>query len=174
MMLQTLSKSPVPTLKSANVLLRTVPEGVTMVLEILLVEDNPAQAYLVRKALENWKTPYNLHVVLSAEEALDFVNRKNGYADAPRPHLTLLDLNLPKEPGFSVLKAFKTEPNLRGIAVIVLSSSTSPLDVQMAVDLHTNAYLPKPIDYDAITRMFEALEIFWRLDARFAMKDHRG
>jgi two-component system, chemotaxis family, response regulator Rcp1 len=138
-----------------------------MLLEILLVEDDQAQAHLVRMALRHWKTPYNLHIVSSAEEALDFVNRKNGHVTAPRPHLTLLDLNLPREPGFTVLKAIKSDPNLRNIAVMVLTSSAAPSDVQMALDLHTNAYIQKPMDLRSIEQLFEALENFWRLDVRF-------
>jgi chemotaxis family two-component system response regulator Rcp1 len=141
-----------------------------MVLEILLVEDNEAEAYLVRKALELWRTPYNLHVTSSAEEALEFINRQNGHANAPRPHLTLLDLNLPKQPGFVVLQAIKDDPELRGIAVMVLSSSVHPKDVQKALNLHANAYLQKPLDYKVVERLFESLEAFWRLDARFVIK----
>jgi two-component system response regulator len=146
-------------------------KGEVMVLEILLVEDNEAQVFLVRKALQRWKTPYNLHVASTAQEALEFVNRQNGHANAPRPHLTILDLNLPKEPGFSVLKAIKEDSSLRSIAVMVLSASAEESDVQMAMDLHTNAYFQKPMRYDAIEQLFEALESFWRLDVRFNMKN---
>lgn len=141
-----------------------------MVLQILLVEDDPAQAYLVRKALENWKTPYKLNVVLTAAEALDFVNRRNGFKDAPRPHLTLLDLNLPSEPGFVVLEQIKNDPTLRNIVVVVLSSSVADSDVERAIASHTNAYIQKEADWDGIERLFEALETFWRADVRFSMK----
>ena len=140
-----------------------------MVLEILLVEDNQAEAFLVRKALERWTTPYNLHIVASAEEALDFVNHRNGHQHAPRPHLTLLDLNLPREPGFVVLEGIKNDPNLRNIVVLVLSSSVADADIQRAVASHTNAYIQKPVDWDATERFFKTLEDFWRLDARFAV-----
>lgn len=142
-----------------------------MVLQILLVEDNAAEAFLVRHALERWKTPYKLHVVSSAEEALDFINHRNGHNDAPQPHLTLLDLNLPKEPGFVVLEAIKNDPMLRRIAVIVLSTSVSRSDVQRAVASHTNAYIQKPSDLAGVERLFANLEVFWRLDARFALKN---
>ena len=141
-----------------------------MVLQILLVEDDPAQAYLVRKALEAWKTPHNLNAVLTAEEALDFVNRRNGFEEAPRPHLTLLDLNLPREPGFVVLEQIKSDPTLRNIVVVVLSNSVADSDVQRAIASHTNAYIQKVADWDGIERLFEALETFWRADVRFGMK----
>ena len=81
-----------------------------MVLQILLVEDNPAQVYLVQHSLARWKTPFKLRVASSAEEALDFVNRRNGHNNAPQPHLTLLDLHLPNQPGFVVLDAIKNAP----------------------------------------------------------------
>lgn len=161
---------PFPPSKSADVLLALCRKVRSMVLQILLVEDNAAQAYLVRHALERWKTPYKLHVVSSVEEALDFVNRRNGHDNAPQPHLTLLDLHLPNQPGFVVLEAIKNGPSFRNIAVVVMSTSVSHLDVQRAVASHANAYIQKPADWVGIERLFETLEAFWRCDARFAMK----
>jgi CheY-like chemotaxis protein len=148
------------------------PKARVMRLQILLVDDDVAQAHLVRKALETWQTPYDLHVVGSAEAALDFINRGDGYAGAPRPHMTLLDLNLPNEPGFTVLKAIKDDPNLRSIAVIVMSSSVDPSDIARAFDLHSDAYVQKPAEWDTIERLIAALETFWRFDERFVM--YRG
>jgi two-component system response regulator len=109
-------------------------------------------------------------VVLTAAEALDFVNRRNGFKDAPRPHLTLLDLNLPSEPGFVVLEQIKNDPTLRNIVVVVLSSSVADSDVERAIASHTDAYIQKEADWDGIERLFEALETFWRADVRFSMK----
>jgi CheY-like chemotaxis protein len=140
-----------------------------MKLQILLIEDDPAQVYLVDKALQRWKTPYQLHVCTTAEDALDFVGRRNNYASAVRPHIALLDLNLPKEPGFSVLKAIKGNPSLCSIAVVVLSSSTAESDLKAAFDLHANAYFQKPLSYQTIEQMFESIEKFWRLDVRYRM-----
>jgi CheY-like chemotaxis protein len=145
-----------------------------MRLEILLVEDAPAQVYLVRMALERWKTPYNLNVAATAEEALEFIYRRHAYSAAPRPHLILLDLNLPQEPGFTVLSAIKGDPALRDIAVIVLSSSAAQSDIERAMDLHANAYFCKPANLHAIERMFGALESFWRMDARFVVNPDSG
>jgi two-component system, chemotaxis family, response regulator Rcp1 len=142
-----------------------------MTLEILLVEDDVSQVYLVTKALQRWLSPYNLHTVFTAEEALDFINRRDGYSNAPTPHITLLDLNLPKEPGFTVLKAIKDNPDFRNIAVIVMSSSLADSDIKKAVELHTNAYIRKPSEWAHIETLFAALESFWRLDVRFAMPE---
>jgi two-component system, chemotaxis family, response regulator Rcp1 len=85
------------------------------------------------------------------------------------PHLTLLDLHLPKEPGFTVLKAIKVNPDFRNIAVIVMSSSLAEADIKKAVELHTNAYIQKPSEWANIEATFSALESFLRLDVRFAM-----
>ena len=142
-----------------------------MILEILLVENSATTVFLVKRALTRWKSPYNLHAVSTAEEALNFINREGDHRGAPRPHITLLDLNLPDEPGFTVLKAIKDNPDFRNIAVVVMSNSVAPSDIKKAVELHTNAFIPKPVDWEAVEKMFEALESFWRLDVRFRMRD---
>lgn len=144
-----------------------------MVLEILLVEDDDAQAYLAHEALKCWKTPFNVHRVTTAEAAPEFLNRKNGYARAPRPHLALVDLNLPKKPGFVILEEIRQRPELQGIAVMVLSASTAPADIQKAIP-NAVAYLPKPMDFDSILELFKALEAFWRFDVRFSMDRKHG
>jgi two-component system, chemotaxis family, response regulator Rcp1 len=143
-----------------------------MILEILLVEDNEAQAYLVRKALESWKTPYNLHVVSSAEEAIELFSDGTDSVKRPLPHLALVDLNLKNKPGFAVVETIKQRPDLRNVAVMVLSSSTSQADVQKAVNLHANAYFVKPMSFDGIVSLFETIEAFWRNDYRFMHEQH--
>jgi CheY-like chemotaxis protein len=110
-----------------------------MVLEILLVEDNESQAYLVREALKTWKTPYHLHVCKDAEEALEFLNRTDGTA---RPNLALVDLSLPKQPGFIVLEAIRKHPQLSGTVVIAFSSSAAKSDVDRALPFAAS-YLQK-------------------------------
>jgi CheY-like chemotaxis protein len=142
-----------------------------LTLNILLVEDEPAQIYLVRTALRRWKSPYALHVSMTADDALAFINRGGPHAGTPSPHLVLVDINLPGRPGFSVIREIKESANLRGIAVIVMSTSVAPADVKAAVDLHTNAYIRKPLEWAEMERVFDALESFWRLDVRFAMQD---
>ena len=142
-----------------------------MILQILLVEDDEAQAYLVRKALESWKTPYNLHVVSSAEEALALFSNGNGASKVHLPHLALVDLNLPHEPGFVVVEAIKNRPELRNVVVMILSSSTSEADVQRAVNLHANAYFVKPTGFDGIVNLLETIEAFWRNDHRFRLNN---
>ena len=135
-----------------------------MTLEILLVEDDASQVYLVTTALKRWLSPYNLHTVSTAEEAMNFIHRRNQHSNAPVPHIALLDLHLPREPGFTVLKEIKGNPHLRNIAVIVMSSSLAESDIKTAVELHANAYLEKPANWTDVEKVFVALESFWRLD----------
>jgi CheY-like chemotaxis protein len=137
-----------------------------MVLEILLVEDNESQAYLVAEALKTWKTPYHLHVCMDAEESLEFLNRTDG---TTRPNLALVDLSLPKQPGFVVLEAIRNDQKLSGTVVIAFSSSAAKSDVDRAVPFAA-AYLQKPIDWNDLIKLFAALETFWRMDVRFAMR----
>jgi len=142
-----------------------------VILEILLVEDDEAQACLVRKALESWKTPYNLHVVSNAKEAIALFSNGDGNAasEVRLPHLALVDLNLQHQPGFDVVEAIKKRPELRKIVVMILSSSTSEADVERAVNLHANAYFVKPMGFDGIVSLFETIEAFWRNDHRFRL-----
>ena len=140
-----------------------------MVIQILLVEDSESQVGLVREALKTWSTPFNLHVTNSAEDALEFLNRSSGYGNVPHPNLVLVDLNLPKQPGFVVLEAIRKNPALGGTVAVVLSSSTALSDIQRAA-LLAAAYIEKPIDLHGTLRLFQALEQFWRVDARFALK----
>ena len=141
-----------------------------MILEILLVEDDEPQAYLVRKALESWKTPYNLHVVSSAEEALTLFSNGNG---APKDASRIWPCGF--EPststGFCCVEAIKKRPDLRNVVVMILSSSTSEADVQRAMNLHANAYFVKPMGFDGIVNLLETIEAFWRNDHRFRMND---
>jgi CheY-like chemotaxis protein len=142
-----------------------------LTLKILLVDDDAAQVQLVRLAFQRWRSPYELHVSSTATDARAFLNRTGVHAEAPRVHIALVDLHLPGDPGFSVLKEIKDNPELRSIAVIVLSTSAAETDVAMAVGLHANAYLKKPLSWLEMEQLFDALETFWRLDVRFAMSD---
>lgn len=140
-----------------------------MILEILLVEDDEAQAYLVRKALESWRTPYHLHVVSSAEEALTIFNNRDSTSKLRLPHLAIVDLNLRQQPGFVVVEAIKKRAEFSNVAVMILSSSTSEADVQKALSLHASAYFVKPMGFDEIVSLFETIEAFWRNDHRFRL-----
>lgn len=129
--------------------------------EILMVEDNPADVRLTREAFKDAKVLNNMSVVGDGEEALLFLRRKGNYSDAPRPDLILLDLNLPKKDGREVLAEIKSDPVLKRIPVVVLTTSEDEKDVLKAYDLHVNAYITKPVNLDQFMKVVEAVEDFW-------------
>jgi CheY-like chemotaxis protein len=110
-------------------------------IQILLVEDNPDDVLLTAEVLRETEIPSDLHLAMDGEEAMDFLHRRDPYADVPVPDLVLLDLNLPKKDGRQVLVELKADPKLRRIPVIVLTTSAADRDVLHAYDTHVNAYV---------------------------------
>ena len=129
--------------------------------EVLLVEDNPGDVRLTREALKEGKIRNNLHVAKDGVEALAFLRREGEHADAPRPDVILLDLNLPRKDGREVLAEVKGDPALRQIPVVILTSSQAEEDICRAYDLHANCYISKPVDLDQFIRVVRSIEDFW-------------
>ncbi len=132
-----------------------------MPLEILMVEDSLADVRLTKRALSRSRLPSHLHVVRDGVEAMAFVQRREPYADAPRPSLILLDLNLPRKNGREVLAEIKADASLRSIPVVVLTTSLAPEDVRTCYQLHANCFLVKPVDLESYTATILAIEEFW-------------
>ncbi len=130
-------------------------------IEILLVEDNPGDVILTEEAFSDAKISNNLHVTRDGEEAIAYLGRDNGFEDAVRPDLILLDLNLPKIDGREVLDFIKTSNSLKSIPVVVLTSSEAEQDVLKTYDLHANSYIVKPISLDQFVKVVNAVENFW-------------
>jgi CheY-like chemotaxis protein len=128
---------------------------------VLLVEDNPGDAELTREALADGAPVGDVHVVQDGVEALAFLRRERSYADAPRPDLVLLDLNLPRMDGRRVLADVKRDPALRDIPIIVLSSSAAAADVAGAYELGANCYVTKAVGLDAYLGGVRAIQRFW-------------
>src|SRR4029450_425941 len=128
---------------------------------ILLVEDNPADVNLLRESLRQASVTHQLHVTANGEDALEFLCRRGDHANAPRPQLILLDLNLPGKSGHELLEELKLDALLHNIPVIVLSPSASERDVGRAYDLHANCYIQKPSDLDSFLHVVHAIEDFW-------------
>ncbi|CAI4030758.1 Response regulator Rcp1 [Nitrospira tepida] len=137
-----------------------VPEQVTPI-EILLVEDNPGDVRLTMEALKEAKVINNLTVLKDGAEALAFLHRQGQYAKAPRPHLILLDLNLPKKDGREVLADIKADPTLRRIPVVVLTTSQDEQDVYKSYNLHANCFITKPVDLEQFVKVVRSIEDFW-------------
>ena len=130
-------------------------------LQILLVEDNPGDVGLVQEAFKEGRLRNRLWVAEDGEEALEFLRHQGKHANAPVPDLVLLDLNLPKKDGREVLDDIKSDPVLRQIPIIVLTTSNSEADVHRAYSLHANCYLTKPVEMDDFLDKVRAIEDFW-------------
>ncbi len=129
--------------------------------EILLVEDNPGDVLLTRKAFERARIANILHTVGDGEEAMDFLRKRGAHTEAPTPDLVLLDLNLPKMDGGEVLREMKEDPDLRRIPVVVLTSSSAESDVLRSYELHANSYITKPPSLTELSDALKALHIYW-------------
>ncbi len=130
-------------------------------IDILLVEDNPADVRLTMEALKEEKIYNNLHVVSDGEEALDFLRKQGKYAKAARPDLILLDLNLPKVDGREVLKEVKNDDKLKMIPVVVLTVSKNEEDILRTYNLHANCYITKPVDLKQFVKVAKSVQEFW-------------
>ncbi|MFB8026957.1 response regulator [Streptomyces sp. NPDC102402] len=130
-------------------------------IEVLLVEDDPGDELMTREAFEDNKIRNTLHVVRDGQEALDFLYRQGEYADAPRPDLVLLDLNLPRYDGRQVLERIKTDPELALIPVVVLTTSSAEEDILRSYKLHANAYVTKPVDLEQFIGAVRQIDDFF-------------
>jgi CheY-like chemotaxis protein len=131
------------------------------VVEILLVEDNAGDVRLTREALKEGRIRNRLHVVSDGEHALRFLRKQDEYADAPRPDLILLDLNLPRLDGREVLTDIKNDPLLKQIPVVVLTSSRAEKDLLSAYDQHANCFITKPVGFEDFMEVVRSIESFW-------------
>ena len=130
-------------------------------IEILLVEDSPADVLITREAFSEFKLANPLHVVEDGVEALAFLHQEGKYASALRPDLILLDLNLPRMNGREVLAQIKTDPQLQNIPVVILTTSHAEKDVLQAYEQHANCYIVKPVGFDNFVEAMRSIRHFW-------------
>ena len=140
------------------------------IIQILLVEDNPADADLTSEKLEAGKILHELSIVKDGVEAMDFLLKKSPYENAKRPDLVLLDLNLPRKDGREVLADMKAIPELKAIPVVVLTSSQAEVDIARTYELQASAYVTKPVDLGGFGQIVKAIENFWFSVVRFPPK----
>jgi len=138
--------------------------------EILLVEDNPADVELTQYLMKQGKIFVNLHVAVDGFEALNFLRREGQYADVPRPDLVLLDLNLPGKDGREVLAEMKSDPNLKTIPVVVLTTSQADEDVLKSYNLGANCFISKPVGMEEFAKVVNSIEDFWFTIVRLPQK----
>ena len=130
-------------------------------IEVLLVEDDPGDVVLITEAFEHNKVNNRLHVVADGVEALQFLRREPPYEGSVEPDLILLDLNLPRKDGREVLGEVKNDDDLRRIPVVVLTTSKAEEDILRSYDLHANAYVTKPVDFDRFIEVVRQIDEFF-------------
>jgi chemotaxis family two-component system response regulator Rcp1 len=130
-------------------------------IEILLIEDNPADVRLTQENFKDSKILNHIHVVNDGAEAMAFLHREGKYFDAVRPELIFLDLNLPKKDGREVLKEIKTDDELKNIPVVILTISDDEEDILKSYNLHANCYITKPINLEQFSKVVKSIENFW-------------
>src|SRR3954469_16715869 len=130
-------------------------------IEVLLVEDDPGDVLMTQEAFEEHKVRNKLNVVPDGEEALAYLRREGKYAEATRPDLILLDLNLPRVDGREVLQVIKEDQDLRRIPVVVLTTSQADEDIMRSYSLHANAYVTKPVDFDSFIAVVRQIDEFF-------------
>ncbi|MBF0626652.1 MAG: response regulator [Magnetococcales bacterium] len=135
--------------------------GNAKAVEILLVEDSPGDVELTREALADSKMLNRLSVVEDGEEAMAYLRQQGKYADAIRPDVVLLDLNLPRKDGREVLEEIKADPELKAIPVVVLTTSRAEEDILRTYQLHANCYITKPVDLHQFFAVVKSVENFW-------------
>ncbi|HVL05344.1 MAG TPA: response regulator [Acidimicrobiales bacterium] len=128
---------------------------------ILLVEDSPSDVAMTIEALREGRIANEMHVVDDGEVAMDFLHREGEFADAPRPDLIILDLNLPRKDGREVLEEIKNDEDLKAIPVVVLTTSSAEADILRSYKLHANSYVTKPVGFEPFLAAVHAIEEFW-------------
>jgi two-component system, chemotaxis family, response regulator Rcp1 len=130
-------------------------------IEVLLVDDNPGDMDLAADVLSRNNCPSRIHSVVDGAEAMAFLHRTGAYTDALRPHLIMLDLNMPRKDGFSVLVEAKSDPELRKIPIVIFSASLADGDIARSYHLGANNYVGKPGDLSAFVAAVTAIGDFW-------------
>lgn len=130
-------------------------------MNLLLVEDNPGDVRLTQEALLQNQLDLKLHVAFDGEQALDFLYKRGEHENAPRPNLILMDINIPKYSGIEILEKIKTDPKLKRIPVVMLTTSDTYNDVSRCYELGANAYTIKPLDFENFINMINSIYNFW-------------
>jgi chemotaxis family two-component system response regulator Rcp1 len=136
-------------------------EEKTRPVEILLVEDNPADVRLIAETMKDFKGKNTINLVKDGVEAMEYLRKQGQYSGMLRPDIIILDLNLPKKNGFEILREIKADPELRTIPVVVLSTSDSHKDIETAYELQAACFVTKPVGLDDFIRTVKQIENFW-------------
>ncbi|MDT0302212.1 response regulator [Streptomonospora wellingtoniae] len=141
--------------------MRLSEDNLVQAIEVLLVEDDPGDVLMTKEAFAEHKVGNNLNVVSDGVEALRFLRREGEHADAPMPHLILLDLNLPRKDGREVLEEVKKDEGLAHIPIVVLTTSEAEEDILRSYRLHASAYVAKPVDFEQFIQVVRQIDDFF-------------
>jgi len=147
------------------------PDSPADTADILLVEDNPGDVRLTEEAFREGQIKNTLHVVNDGADALEFLRQRGEYADAPRPDIVLLDLNLPRKDGDEVLDEIRDDADLEALPVVVLTSSEAQEDIVQSYELKANAFLTKPVDPEEFIEVVRTFQEFWLSVVRLPPED---
>ncbi|WP_414469420.1 response regulator [Methanobacterium sp. ACI-7] len=139
--------------------------------KVLLIEDNPADARLVKEVFKDFKIDNKLYVVDDGVKAIDFLNHEGEYNDVPVPDLIMLDLNLPRKDGREVLAEIKQDENLKFIPVVILTTSSDKTDIINTYKNHANCFITKPVDFEQFMIVLNSIEDFWLTIVKLPQKD---
>jgi CheY-like chemotaxis protein len=128
---------------------------------ILLADDDEDDRMMTRRAFERHRLANEFHCVNDGEQLMQFLRREGEYANAPRPGLILLDLNMPRKDGREALQEIKADPNLRGIPIVILTTSSEEEDILKTYDLGANSYITKPVGFESLVKIVEKLGAYW-------------
>lgn len=137
-----------------------------MPIEVLLVEDSPGDVRLTQEAFRKANSAIRMHVACDGVEAMAFLRREGVHAQAPRPDLILLDLNLPRMDGREVLALIKEDVSLKLIPTVILTTSDAEADIVRSYELQANCYLSKPVQLDAFENLVKSINDFWLMNAK--------
>ena len=145
-----------------------------MMTNVLLVEDSPGDVRLTQEAFRSANSAVKLHVAIDGVEALAFLAQAGDYADAPRPDLILLDLNLPRKDGREVLKHIRADESMKTIPTVILTTSDAEIDINQSYSLHANSYLSKPVQLEAFESLVKSINDFWFKKAKLPKQKRAG
>ncbi len=146
-------------------------ETMTRPIEILMVEDNPGDIKLTKKSFETFKVKNNLNVVENGEDAMAYLRKQGKFSQAVLPDMILLDLNLPKKDGRTVLSEIKADEKLKHIPVVIMTSSEAEEDIFRAYQLQASCYITKPADFDQFIKIVKSIDDFWFTVVQFPPRD---
>lgn len=129
--------------------------------EILLVEDNEAEVFLIKEAFDEWKLLNSLNTVHNGLEAMKYLKKEKPYENMPKPDLIILDLNMPKMNGREVLNEVKKDDNIKHIPIVVMTTSDDEEDIIQSYKLHANCYIRKPVDFKEFSKIILSIQSFW-------------